>query len=59
MSNKLSYICINRLTQVDRRRCGEAEGLSDLHQVEGVHIEDSLQLVGVVRSDVALEGFFG
>lgn len=38
------------------RRLRKAKGLGDREQVEGVHIEDLLQLVGVVGKEVGAVG---
>lgn len=46
-------------TEVDGGRREEAEGLANLEQVDGVDVEDGLQLVRVVRPHVALVRLLG
>lgn len=46
-------------TEIDGGRSEEAEGLADLEEVDGVDVEDCLQLVRVVRPHVALVSLLG
>lgn len=48
---------IQRLTEVNSWRLSESESLRDFLQIQLTHVEDGLQLMGIVSPDERLEGF--